>query len=165
MPDQDPKPRKFRLFKDHEVTVSTDIAEEWDNIKSHFRRNKTTYVAVGVAGITYALTRSISSPHIGGTVGVPVNGPIGTIAENVANARALQLFSNKPHLTMTTIIEAGRQGPPSWVVRCKETGDIFTSQAAAAREMNLSPVDLSRHLNGLRPDVLGNHFDRICMAA
>jgi hypothetical protein len=165
MPDQDPKPRKFRLFKDHEVTVSTDIAEEWDNIKSHFQRNKTTYVAVGVAGITYALTRSISSSHIGGTVGVPVNGPIGTIAENVANARALQLFSNKPHLTMTTIIEAGRQGPPSWVVRCKETGDIFTSQIQAARSMGITPSLLSGHLNGKFEDVHNLHFERICMAA
>jgi hypothetical protein len=165
MPDQDPKPRKFRLFKDHEVTVSTDIAEEWDNIKDHFKRNKTTYVAVGVAGITYALTRNISSSPVRTTVGVPVHGPIGTIAENVANARAFQLFSNRPHLTMTTIIEAGRQGPPSWVVRCKETGDVFTSQARAAMELNLSPTAISQQLNGLKDHANGYHFERICMAA
>jgi hypothetical protein len=165
MPDQDPKPRKFRLFKDHEVTVSTDIAEEWDNIKSHFKRNKTTYVAVGVAGITYALTRNMSSSPIRGAISVPARSPIGTLAENVANARALQMFTNKSHLTMTTIIEASRQGPPSWVVRCKETGDVFTSQAKAAMEMNLSPTTISQQLNGLKDHANGYHFERICMAA
>lgn len=165
MPDQDPKPRKFRLFKNHEVTVSTDIAEEWDNIKSHFQRNKTTYVAVGVAGITYALTRNISSSPVRGLVSVPARSPIGTLAENVSNARALQMFTNKSHLTMTTIIEANRQGPPSWVVRCKETGDVFTSQIQAARAMGITPSLLSGHLNGKFPDVHDLHFERICMAA
>jgi hypothetical protein len=165
MPDQDPKPRKFRLFKDHEVTVSTDIAEEWDNIKSHFQRNKTTYVAVGVAGITYALMRSTSSPHIGrANWGVPAErANWGVLGENVASIRALQFFSKGQHIS--TVIEANRQGPPSWVVRCKETGDVFTSQRAAATEMGLSAAHLSQHLNGIRGEVAGNHFERICLAA
>jgi hypothetical protein len=163
MPDQDPKARKFRLFKDHEVTVSTDIAEEWDNIKDHFRRNKTTYVSVGVAGITYLITRSTSSPHIRGAVGVPAQGAIGVLGENVASIRALQFFSKGQRIT--TIIEANRQGPPSWVIRCKETGGVFASQKSAATEMGMSAAHLSSHLNGLRDHVNGNHFERICLAA
>jgi hypothetical protein len=63
------------------------------------------------------------------------------------------------------MIEANRQGPPSWVVRCKETSDIFMSQKAAAKEMGLSASHLSDHLSGGMDHVRGFTFERICMAA
>jgi hypothetical protein len=60
---------------------------------------------------------------------------------------------------------ANRPGPPSWVIRCLETNELFMSQAQAAFEMELLPCEISNHLNGLRDDVRGFHFERICMAA
>jgi hypothetical protein len=42
---------------------------------------------------------------------------------------------------------ARKQGPPSYVIRCVETGEIFTSQAEACRQLGIDPSRLSRHLN------------------
>jgi hypothetical protein len=43
---------------------------------------------------------------------------------------------------------ARKQGPPSYVIRCVETGQIFTSQAEACRMLGIDPSRMSRHLNG-----------------
>jgi hypothetical protein len=63
------------------------------------------------------------------------------------------------------IIEAGRQGPPSWVVQCIETGEVFLSQSAAALAAGVSRSHMSNHLNGLLDHVNNQHFARICLAA
>ena len=44
-------------------------------------------------------------------------------------------------------------------------GGAFMSQNKAAEIMNLSPAEISRHLNGTLDNVRGFHFERICMAA
>ncbi len=68
-------------------------------------------------------------------------------------------------LNSVSFILSNRQGPPSWVVRCKETGDIFASQNSAANGMNLPANEISKHLNGVMDTVRGFTFERICMAA
>jgi hypothetical protein len=55
-------------------------------------------------------------------------------------------------------------GPPSWMVRCVETGRVFTSQEAAARIMDLSRGILTSHLNGQAENVGGYHFVRVGIA-
>jgi hypothetical protein len=68
-------------------------------------------------------------------------------------------------LNNISYISSNRPGPPSWVVRCLETGLIFTSQAKACVEMDITPSDMSKHLNGVQDTARGFHFERICMAA
>lgn len=61
---------------------------------------------------------------------------------------------------------ARKQGPPSYVIRCRETGEIFTSQAEACRILGIHPSRLSRHLNGHEgyETILGNSWKRSAVA-
>ncbi|MET0786296.1 MAG: hypothetical protein ABWY25_06280 [Paenisporosarcina sp.] len=132
------------------------IKERYDQVKAHVKRHEVVYscVATGivVATFTTIIMRGVASQHIRGAIGVPTQRTIGVLGKNV-------VISN------VSYISANRQGPPSWVVRCKETGNIFTSQAKAAFEMGLPKDHLSNHLNGARDNVGGFTFERICMAA
>jgi hypothetical protein len=83
----------------------------------------------------------------------------------VTARRGIAVTGRKVVMNNVSYISADRQGPPSWVVRCKETGDIFTSQNSAAVKMNIPANNLSQHLNGVRDHVNGLHFERICLAA
>ena len=68
-------------------------------------------------------------------------------------------------LNQVSYFASERQGPPSWVVRCIETGNVFTSQRSAAFAMEISESNISRQLNGLKDQADGYHFERLCMAA
>jgi hypothetical protein len=129
-----------------EITVKVPFVDE---IAAHVKKHKTAYIVgttvVVTAGITYFVTRRIS------------------VGQGNVNVRALNLLSNKPNIV--TVIENGRQGPPSWVVRCVETNEWFSSQRAAAFGKGLSESELSSHLNGLRDNVRDLHFERVCLAA
>jgi hypothetical protein len=96
--------------------------------------------------------REVNSQHISRCIAVTAQGGIAVLGKRVEMNNVSYISSNRP-------------GPPSWVVRCLETNTIFTSQAQAALEMELLAYEISRHLNGLRDDVRGFHFERICMAA
>lgn len=125
-------------------------------IKDHVKENLALYSVLGVtivAGITYYVMRD--------NVSQPIDRGNAVVAK-----RGIAVLGKKVVLNNVSYISADRQGPPSWVIRCKETGDIFTSQLAAAKEMGLSAADVSQHLNG-RKDHAGDGFtfERICMAA
>lgn len=143
---------------DHEgeVKVTTDIVEEVKKAKEHFRKNKKFYIraacGIGVAGITWAITRGVASQPISRDV-------IVTAGRDAIVSRKKIVMDN------VSFISADRQGPPSWVVRCKETGDIFTSQNAAAADLGITKSNISRHLNGLQENAQGFHLERICLAA
>lgn len=127
-------------------------------LKKHYKKYRTVYIICGTAivsaGITYLIMRD---EHIRRTIGVPAQSTIGVLGENVKIKNST--------LNTVSYIYADRQGPPSWVVRCLETGAIFTSQKSAALEMNIPADHLSNHLNGTRDHVNGYHFERICLAA
>lgn len=139
-----------------EVTIVDEGLKE--KVKQHFKKYKVAYscgvTAVVVAGITWLIMRD---EHIRGAIGVPAQGAIGVLGKNV--------MIKDSTLNTVSYIFADRQGPPSWVVRCIETGGIFTSQKAAALEMGLMASRISEHLNGVRDHVNGYTFERICMAA
>jgi hypothetical protein len=123
-----------------------------DRIANHVRAHKTEYLVAGVAGITFLIMRGRNAGVLrvlDGSDGITV--------------RPLTLLSNKTNVV--TLIGRDTQGPPSWVVRCLETGDFFVSQADAAKSMNIPASVLSTHLNGKFEDALGLHFERICLAA
>lgn len=128
----------------------------FESAKEHIKRHKAVYicVAVGVtsAGITYLIMRSVATQPISSSV-------TGTAGSSVTGTGKKVVISN------VSFISADRKGPPSWVVRCKETGIIFTSQRAAALAMNIEESNLSKHLNGLQASAENYHFERICMAA
>lgn len=109
-------------------------------------------IGVGVAAITTLIVRDVLSQPIGRDIVVTADRAIGVVGKKVV-------------MRNISFISANRQGPPSWVVRCIETGGIFTSQNAAASELGLSPSHLSAHLNGMREHVNNLHFERICLAA
>jgi hypothetical protein len=146
---------------EHKVTFD----KAFEGITNHVKRHKVAYsfgAGVAIAGITCVIMRGVYSQHIGRSIGMPAQGSIGVLGVSDVNIRPLSFFSRQ---NVVTVIEANRQGPPSWVVRCKETLDIFPSQNAAAKEMGLARYHLSDHLNGARDHVNGFTFERICMAA
>jgi hypothetical protein len=146
---------------EHKVTFD----KAFEGITNHVKRHKVAYsfgAGVAVAGLTCLIMRGVYSQHIRGAVGVPAQGAVGVLGVSDVNIHPLSFFSKQ---NVVTVIEANRQGPPSWVVRCKETLDIFPSQKAAAKEMGLSASHLSDHLSGGMDHVNGFTFERICMAA
>ena len=128
-----------------------------EKVKKNVDNNKKVYITAGViavvaAGITVLIMRGVASQ--------PIDRGIAVVAK-----RGIAVQGKKVVMNNVSYISADRQGPPSWVIRCKETGEIFTSQRSAASLMNIPENELSRHLNGLRDHVRGNTFERICMAA
>ena len=123
----------------------------FDRVKQHVREHKEAYVVGLIATGTCLIMRDIVSQSINRDVIV------------VAGRDAI-VARKKIAMHNVSFISADRQGPPSWVVRCLETGDVFKSQRTAARELNVTPSNLSRHLNGLQDTAQGLHFERIAMA-
>jgi hypothetical protein len=141
---------------DVNLDVTTDVGDEIQKLKEHFKKHKRRYLelagGLGIAGISWTIMRGCHA----GVLRVP-DGSDGI------TVRPLSVLSNR--MNVVTLIEANRQGAPSWIVRCKETGEFFSSQLQAAREMGISPANLSSHLNGKFDDVSGFHFERIAMVA
>lgn len=136
-------------------------------IKNHFSRNREFYIyaglvvgssvlSVAVAEITRSIVRDHSLP-IRVAVGEPAQGAVGVLGKKVKIKDST--------LNTVSYISANRQGPPSWIIRCKETGEVFVSQKAAALAMNLPMSHISLHLNGKMKHVRGFTFERIAMAA
>lgn len=122
----------------------------------HIKKHKTEYyciiTGVVVAGITVLIMRGTASQSISRGISVTAKDGISVLGKKVVMSNVSYISSN-------------RQGPPSWVIRCLETGVIFTSQASAAFEMELPASEISKQLNGMMDHVRGYHFERICLAA
>lgn len=138
--------------------------EEDEEDLGHFEKNWPKYAAgaIGVASFTCFMMRG-TLLQIGRGIPVTAQGGIPVLGET---ATIQNIVSGKKNvLNSVSYFSSNRQGPPSWVVRCKETGDLFTSQNSAAITMDLPSSEISRHLNGTLNDVRGFTFERICMAA
>lgn len=123
-----------------------------EKIKNHIKEHKEAYIAGTLAGITCFIMGGIASQRISRGITVTTKDGFTVLGKNVV-------------MDNVSYISAHRQGPPSWVVRCLETGAIFTSQKSAASEMGIDASNLSKHLNGVFDHADGYHFERICMAA
>ena len=150
------KGRSFlvKMVKDGPSGAEEEV-DMTDEIKSHFEKYKAVYISGGIltiVGITCLVTKSASGPHVDREISQVAKNGIAVNAKNVV-------------MRNVSVIAANRQGPPSWVIRCVETGDIFASQGAAADAMNISRTAISQQLNGLREHAQDFHFERICMAA
>ena len=136
-------------------------------IKEHIKRHKTLYISIGCValgiGIAVLAGRIVKNHQIGvellDAAGVELLDAGKTVGSSV------YVGKNAGNLAVLNYIDQRRPGSPSWVVRCLETGAIFSSQRKAAEGLGLSQADLSRHLNGLKDHVNNLHFERLCMAA
>jgi hypothetical protein len=139
---------------EHELSVDKVRA----GIRAHVDRHKNLYyvgsLAV-VAGITYAITRSTIAQRVMGE---------GLNAQRALTNTASFSFAKNATLNNVSFIVSNRQGPPSWVIKCVETGEEFLSQRSTAIAKGLRQSDLSQHLNGLQENVNGLHFERLCLA-
>jgi hypothetical protein len=139
-----------KVGHDHEVKFP-----QVEKLKQHFQENWKIYAGVGggtLAGITCCIVRGVASRPIS-------SGITGTADHGITAIGKKVVMSN------VSYISANRQGPPSWVVRCKETSELFTSQRAAEMEMGLTAGNVSKYLLGTIPNANGYTFERICMAA
>lgn len=170
------KPARPFLVYDKPPTVETyehelESDEEFghNRLVEHAKRHRTLYISIGcvalgigIAVLAGRIMKNFNSRGIPVTTdcGIPVVGSRSSFFD-ITQGGAF----TKNVLNLTQTINANRQGSPSWVVRCLETGEAFMSQNKAAEIMNLSPAEISRHLNGALDNVRGFHFERICMAA
>jgi len=124
-------------------------------VKEHFAKYRNIYITAGIVVLGSVVTGftvySVTKTDI-----KPVS--IGDIHEN-SNV-AVNLGG-----TLNYTIQSARKGPPSWVVRCLETGQLYSSQEKASKELGINKATLSRHLNGLLDEVNHLHFERVCLSA
>jgi hypothetical protein len=116
--------------------------QKLQGIKNHFKNNKKEYIVGGICLVTGALAGALFSKYSGS--GPDVTQKV-TQVGLINRANVLSVYINP-------------LGDPGNVVQCLETGSIYASQGQAARELNLDPAALSKHLNGRSENVHGNHF-------
>ena len=126
-----------------------------EKLKAHWEQYKWWYIGAGVV-----VAVGVGAYILGKNT---INDRISMNDVDMGNHNVASPAINNGVLNYT--VEANRQGPPSWVVRCIETGDVFSSQNKAAEELGISSTNISYQLNGIKPDINGLHFERICMAA
>lgn len=113
-----------------------------EQIKNHFKRHKDTYLVGGACLAT------------GVVIGVVVMLQKNSTLIDVSSIRVLSSGDNN-----TFIVAAN--GDPGNVVRCLENNVLYPSQNAAAKALNVDKATVSRHLNGVLPDVKGIHLERL----
>jgi hypothetical protein len=129
-------------------SLSTPSQPNFERIKQHVEKHKVAYSVGGV--VVIAATSFVVGRYVGMRFGPNawLNAKKIVIKENVFLIHTYERWT----------------GPPSWMVRCVETGRVFTSQRAAAHEMGISQGVLTSHLNGRAEHVGGYHFVRVAMA-
>jgi hypothetical protein len=120
-------------------------------IKKHWKQYKWWYIGAGVVVAVGVCAYILGKNTIDDRISM---GDIDMGSQNVASPAI-----NNGVLNYT--VESSRQGPPSWVVQCLETGDVYSSQNKAAEALDLSSSTISQQINGIKPDAGGLHFKRI----
>jgi hypothetical protein len=113
-----------------------------DRIKDHFDQYKTVYISVGVIalsiGVGIAIGKKIDVHNL----------PTNTISD-----------STNAIINNGSLIQNNFQGRLSKIVRCVETGEIWTSIRETADELGVTPNEVSRVINGHASDIHGLHFE------
>ena len=120
------------------------MKQQLAKIKKHLSDNKVAYVSGGVGILV-------------GAAGMMI---VGSASDIKAVQEVFAPLSWKPTITQTQITTLIRRGHPGNLIMCDQTGVQFASQNHAAELMNLSPTNLSQHLNGKQPSVGGFTFTK-----
>ena len=115
-----------------------------DRIRDHFDQYKTVYISAGVIALSIG-------------VGIIIGKKIDThdLPTNVISNSTEAIINNG------SLIQNNFQGHLSKIVRCIETGEIWDSISSAAEDLGVSRANLSKVINGTKPDYLGQHFEII----
>jgi len=131
------------VLKDRAILVK-------DNVKNHIKRNQKVYIISGmivIAGVSFYIGRRTGVKEI-------------TMIKNVINGQGNTLT------TLNHWSGEARKGGLSYMVRCKETGDIWLTQRGAALSHDISETNMSKHLKHGEP-IPGTDltFERVGIAA
>jgi len=127
-----------------------ELKLDFSDMKDHFERHKFAYgvgAGVAIAGTVYFVTRGSYAGRF----------PVPDKVQHII-IRPFSIFSRQ---NVITVIAREGRGHPGYIVRCKETGEVFLSQAEAAQSVGTSATNMSQHLNGRFSDVYGKHFERL----
>ena len=148
-----------------------------EKVRKHVKEYKNFYagfgVGFGLTVITYAIVRHRSQSI---SRGIPVTAKRGIpvlrekvggdgYSQSTIGVLGEEIVIKNSTLNTVSYFSANRQGPPSWVVRCNETGEVYTSQNKASEDLGVPSSEISRQLNGSIDNARGYTFERICMAA
>lgn len=131
------------------------VKEKVQNVKNHVIRHKTFYISCTVGIVSAGFTYSIMRGRHAGMQSVP------DTAEQSVFVRTLNFFSrNQNNIgdTIVTVIERDGRGHPGYLVRCIETGEVYSSQKQVAKAYGRPDSVLSLHMRGKRQDFAGHHF-------
>ena len=123
-----------------------------NEIKEHFERNKQFYIGLGV----------------GILVGTVATGAYFVFRNNaiaskmmIDSQKLLELNYKTTKNYITNLIEIDAPGNSGNVIKDLKTGTIYPSQNEAARALDVSRQQISRHLSGLQSDVAGHTFEKL----
>jgi hypothetical protein len=129
-----------------------------NKIKKHFCENKTIYTSVSVgvvvAGITYLIMRDRHA----------VVGNAASDGPDVATMRSFSFnFLSRQNASgnVTTVMSREGRGHPGYITRWLEQKIDYETQGLAAQEHGVHPTVMSRHIQGILPDINGQHFERV----
>jgi hypothetical protein len=120
--------------------------DAFQGIKAHVKRHKVAYTVGGVvviAGVCFYAGRRVGS------------------SRQIVDSYKLQINSPTTNNVCQLLVDADRKGPAAYIVRKKGTNQAWIGQTNAALANGHSPAAMSQHLNGKRPHVSGEEFERI----
>lgn len=116
-----------------------------EDVKKHFKTNKTAYISAGTAAA-------------GLTAGLLLSGGNQKVIVDSFNFALLKWHSPTTNIVTTELV---RRGHPGFLIKCLETGETFASKTRACDVMNVNHAELNKHLNGAIEAVKGLHFENL----
>ena len=155
------KGRSFlvKMVKDDHAGHQEEV-DVTEDIRSHFERNKTAYMAgaagVTLAGFTFLIMRGrYEALAPGGAYGPEA-------ADTLVTMRPLSFLSSQSNVVK--VVNRSGHGRPGYLIRSLDTDEFFSSQREAATIFGISEKLLSNHLNGKLPNAEGYKFERLNFA-
>ena len=128
-----------------------------EDILSHIKRHKVAYAfgaGVVVAGVVFYFTRDVYGPQSQPQI----------LKDSVFSN--FSPFSKVTYLNKNTVITSlERRGHPGKIIRCNETGEVFSSIQRGADVMEINRGNLTSHLHGRLPHAGGYTFEVLGEAA
>jgi len=123
-------------------SVKTKVRAKVKLVKKHIRDHRELYIGVGV-GIAASV---IGFMMFSKSFQIAITNPAVINWKPVSNLVQMQMI---------------RPGPKSFVVQCQETQKIWPSLREAAKDLNINPGELSKHLRNMADSIQGLHFEKL----